>query len=72
MTNEELTAHVNDWTGTQLNWNEDDVVWAASHDGGELIAYFEKLLRKMKRERAECIHDRERDDWVSVTSTANK
>ena len=44
----DLNKAVSEWTGTNLNWKEDDLVWVASQDGGELIEYFKNLVKKMQ------------------------
>ena len=44
----DLNKAVSEWTGTNLNWKEDDLVWVASQDGGELIEYFKNLVKKME------------------------
>jgi|LakMenEpi03Aug12_release.lakeMendotaPanAssembly.Ray.scaffolds.fasta_scaffold3890419_1 hypothetical protein len=44
----DLNKVVSEWTGTNLNWKEDDLVWVASQDGGELIEYFKNLVKKME------------------------
>ncbi len=53
MTDKEMNAMVMDWTGHELNWDEDEMVWIASRDGGELIQYFSNLVKKMKVAEAE-------------------
>lgn len=67
MTDEELKAHVKEWTGTDLNWSKEDMVWLATQDGGELVTYFEVLVIKMKRARERYLRDRATDEgWVTV------
>ena len=39
---------MSEWTGTNLNWKEEEVVWAGGRDGGELIEYFKNLVKKMQ------------------------
>jgi len=67
MTDEELKAHVKEWTGTHMNWCKEDMVWLATQDGGELVTYFEVLVIKMKRARERYLRDRATDEgWVTV------
>jgi hypothetical protein len=67
MTDEELKAHVKEWTGTDLNWSKEDMVWLATQDGGELVTYFEVFVIKMKRARERYLRDRATDEgWVTV------
>lgn len=49
----EVNEHVESWTSHPLNWDEDEVVWTAAHDGGELIEYFTKLLGVMRDHEAQ-------------------
>ena len=44
----DLNKVVSEWTGTNLNWKEEEVVWAGGRDGGELIEYFKNLVKKME------------------------
>lgn len=53
MKGNEVNDHIADWTGHDLNWDEDELVWAAAHDGGELIEYFTNLLKKMRDHEAQ-------------------
>ena len=59
MTDAELNNHVNEWSGEELNWKSEDVIWTATQDGGELIKYFKHLVKKMEQARAEYIAERE-------------
>lgn len=67
MTDAEMNAFVKEWTGTDMNWCKEDMVWLSTQDGGELITYFENLVKKMKRERERYLRDRAADEgWVTV------
>ncbi len=59
MTDAELNNHVNEWSGEELNWKSEDVIWTSTQDGGELIKYFKHLVKKMELARAEYIAQRE-------------
>jgi hypothetical protein len=48
MTDKKMNDIVMKWTGRDLAWNEAEMVWIASQDGGELIQYFTNLVKKMK------------------------
>jgi hypothetical protein len=67
MTDAEMNELVKEWTGTDMNWCKEDMVWLATQDGGELITYFENLIKKMKRDRERYLRDRATDEgWVTV------
>lgn len=59
MTDAQLNAHVKEWSGVDLNWKSDDVIWTATADSGEVIKYFKQLVKIMERARAEYIAERE-------------
>ena len=68
MTDAEMNELVKEWTGTDLNWCKEDMVWLSTQDGGELITYFENLVKKMKRGRERYLRDRATDEgWVTVS-----
>lgn len=48
----DFAKHIEEWTSKRLDWDEDEIVWVASQDGGELIEYFTHLHRKMQAEKA--------------------
>ena len=48
----DFVGHIEEWTGRRLDWDEDELVWVASRDGGELIEYFAHIHRRMQEEKA--------------------
>ena len=61
LTNEELNDEVKAWSGTELNWVEDDVVWTATQDDGTILRYLESVVKRIHRERASYRAERERN-----------
>ena len=46
---EDFKNEVAHWTGVVLDWKEADIIFAGARDGGEIIGYFKKLIRKIEK-----------------------
>lgn len=63
LTNQEFNDEVKAWSGTELNWNEDDVVWTATQDDGTILKYLESVVKRIHRECASYRAERERNGY---------
>lgn len=45
----DLSAHMEEWTGSRDNWTTEDLVWTAANDGGELIKHINELPEDVRR-----------------------
>ena len=61
MNDKEFNQEVSHWSGTEINFVEDDVVWAATQDDGAIIQYLEGVLKRARRDRAVYRAERERN-----------